>query len=326
MRRVAGFVLSLTLVAGAPAQQKKRVAVMNFDYATVESSVAALFGTNQDIGKGIADILVDKLVNDGAYSVIERKQLDKILAEQNFSNSDRADPATAAKIARILGVDAIIIGSITQFGRDDKSTAVGGGARGGALGRFGIGGVKTSKPTAVCTITARMINTSTAEILASVQGHGEETRNGTGILGAGGGGGGAGGGGVDMKSSNFGATILGAAVDKATTDVAHGLDQRAASLPTAPTVVIPVEGLVADVSPDGTLIINVGSKGGVKVGDTLADQSQGARSARSQPAARSSAAWWTPWARSRSPKWTKPRRWVSSAGQERPRSGTPCPT
>ena len=107
---------------------------MNFDYATVQSSVAALFGTNQDIGKGIADILVDKLVNDGAYSVIERKQLDKILAEQNFSNSDRADPNSAAKIARILGVDAIIVGSITQFGRDDKSTDVGGGAASSALG------------------------------------------------------------------------------------------------------------------------------------------------------------------------------------------------
>ena len=115
-----------------------------------------------------------------------------------------------------------------------------------------------------------MINTSTAEILASVQGHGEETRGGTGIVGAGGGPGGWGAGGLDMKSSNFGATILGAAVDKATTDVAHGLDQKAASLPTAPTVVVPVDGLVADVSPDGTLIINVGSKGGVKVGDTLA--------------------------------------------------------
>ena len=326
MRRIAGFVLSLTLVAGAPAQQKKRVAVMNFDYATVQSGVAALFGTNQDIGKGIADILVDKLVNDGAYSVIERKQLDKILAEQNFSNSDRADPASAAKIARILGVDAIIVGSITQFGRDDKSTAVGGGAASSALGRFGIGGVKTSKSTAVCTITARMINTSTAEILASVQGHGEETRNGTGILGAGGGGGGAGGGALDMKSSNFGATILGAAVDKATTDVAHGLDQKAASLPTAPTVVIPVEGLVADVSPDGTLIINVGSKGGVKVGDTLADQSQGARGERSQQ-------------RQDPPQCGGPRGHAQGhrsgrilgggqvqRGRQRRRSATPCPT
>ncbi len=133
MSRIASFVLCLALVGGASGQQKKRVAVMNFDYATVQSGVAALFGTNQDIGKGIADILVDKLVNDGVYSVIERKQLDKILAEQNFSNSDRADPNSAAKIARILGVDAIIVGSITQFGRDDKSTDVGGGAASGAL-------------------------------------------------------------------------------------------------------------------------------------------------------------------------------------------------
>ena len=125
-----GFlVASLVLTAAiAQGQQKKRVAVMNFDYATVQSGVAAIFGSNQDIGKGIADLLVDKLVNDGTYSVIERKMLDKIIAEQNFSNSDRADASSAAKLGKILGVDAIVIGSITQFGRDDKSTTVGGNA------------------------------------------------------------------------------------------------------------------------------------------------------------------------------------------------------
>ena len=270
MRGIASLITCLTLVAGASAQQKKRIAVMNFDYSTVQSGVAAMFGTNQDIGKGIADILVDKLVNDGVFSVIERKQLDKILAEQNFSNSDRADPASAAKIARILGVDAIVVGSITQFGRDDKSTAVGGGAASNALGRFGIGGVKTSKSTAVCTVTARMIDTSTAEILASVQGHGEESRSGAGILGAGGNSSGWGGGALDMKNSNFANTILGQAVNKATTDVAHGLDQKAASLLTGPVKTVKIDGLVADASPDGTIIVNVGSKDGVKVGDTLA--------------------------------------------------------
>jgi hypothetical protein len=115
-----------------------------------------------------------------------------------------------------------------------------------------------------------MINTTTAEILASVQGHGEETRNGTGIVGTGGSYAGMAGGALDMKSSNFANTILGAAVNKATTDVAHGLDQKAASLPTAPVKAVKIDGVVADVSPDGTLIINVGSKDGVKVGDMLA--------------------------------------------------------
>jgi curli biogenesis system outer membrane secretion channel CsgG len=115
-----------TAPAAAPQPQgpKKRVAVMNFEYGTVMTSVQAIFGSNQDVGKGISDLLVMKLVNDGKYSVIERAALDKILGEQNFSNSDRADSSTAAKIGKVLGVDVMIIGSITQFGRDDKKTTV----------------------------------------------------------------------------------------------------------------------------------------------------------------------------------------------------------
>jgi curli biogenesis system outer membrane secretion channel CsgG len=267
LRKIAVLgVIFLTFLSIAEAQ-KKRVAVMNFDYAAVTTSVTQLFGTNQDVGKGIADMLVDRLVQNGVYSVIERKQLDKIIAEQNFSNSDRADPASAAKIARILGVDAIIIGSITQFGRDDKKTSVGGGALGGVTGRFGIGGASKSNSTAVVQITGRMIDTSTAEILASSSATGESKRSGAGLLGAGGSGYGAGGAGLDMTSSNFGATILGEATNKAVTDMAKQLESKAASLP---TVTIQVSGLVADAAPDGTVIINVGSKGGVKVGDTLA--------------------------------------------------------
>src|SRR4029077_5370837 len=128
---------------GAPAAQvpqgrKKRVAVFDFDYATVKTNSAALFGTDIDIGRGIADLLVKNLVTDGTYSVIERKQLDKILAEQNFSTSDRADPASAARIGKILGLDAIIVGSITQFGNETKNTKLGGG--GGGFGGFGVGG------------------------------------------------------------------------------------------------------------------------------------------------------------------------------------------
>src|SRR6516225_321200 len=104
MKRGIAVAAVLFLSAGIQAQQKKRVAVMNFDYATVQSSVSAIFGANQDIGKGIADMMVDKLVNDGTYSVIERKMLDKIIAEQNMSNSDRFDSTSAAKIGKILGV------------------------------------------------------------------------------------------------------------------------------------------------------------------------------------------------------------------------------
>ena len=168
----------------------------------------------------------------------------------------------------MLGVDAIIVGSITQFGRDDKKTDIGGGALGGVTGRFGLGGVRKTKSTAVVQITARMIDTNTAEILASVTAKNEASRDGTGhhrlrrqLCGHGGGA-------LDMKASNFADTILGEATTKTVTDLARQLEAKAGSLP-APAA-SSIDGLVADASPDGTLIINVGSKAGVKVGDTLA--------------------------------------------------------
>lgn len=242
---------------------KKRVAVLDFDYGTVRSFVNAYWGSDQDIGKGIADLLVQKLVQDGKYRVIERKALDKILAEQNFSNSDRADPSTAAKIGKVLGVDAIIIGSITKFGNDDKTTTVGGGGYG--LGRFGLGGVQKRNAKAVCSISARMVDTHTAEILAAVTGSGESKRGGAGLAGAGGGGGHGGGGAFDMTSSNFRETIIGEAVEKAVTATGDQLDGKVENMPTHKAE---ASGLVADVSGN-TLILNIGAKAGLQVGDKL---------------------------------------------------------
>ena len=113
-------------------------------------------------------------------------------------------------------------------------------------------------------ITARLVNVETGEILASAPGLGESKRGGTSLLGAGGGPGGFGAGGVDMKSSNFGATIFGEATNEAVTKTAMGLEAAAPRLPAR--AVAPVDGLVADV--DGaSLILNVGTKAGVKVGD-----------------------------------------------------------
>ena len=263
MRRVLLTVFCAAIAAHA--QDKKRVAIMNFDYGTVQTGLAGIFGTNVDVGKGVADILVDRLVTDGIYSVIERKELDKLLAEQNFSNSNRADPSSAARIGKLLGVDAIIIGSITEFGRDDKSTNISGGAIGGIAGRYGIGGVGKRESKAVVQLSARLINVETGEILAVAQGHGESSRGGTTLLGSGGSAINAGGGGVDMSSKNFGATLIGEATNKAVTEVAKLLDANSAKLPTR---VIPVEGLVADVSGH-TLVLNVGSRGGVRLGDKL---------------------------------------------------------
>jgi curli biogenesis system outer membrane secretion channel CsgG len=252
--------------AGAPAApqgRKKRVAIFDFDYATVQTNSAAIFGTNVDIGRGITDLLVKYLVTDGTYSVIERQVMDKILAEQNFSNSDRANPTSAAKLGKLLGVDAIIVGGITQFGDETKNTNLGGG--GGNWGGFGVGGFGHKKSKAIVSLDARIVNIDTAEILGVAEGHGESSRSSTSLLGGGGNWHGFGGGNADFGSSDFQQTIIGEAVKTATEQLSAGLIADNTKLEVRTIV---VEGLVAAVD-SGQVILNVGAKDGVKVGDQL---------------------------------------------------------
>ena len=264
MNRIALVCALACLLPVSAAAQKRRVAVMNFDYSPVHSTVMSLFGSDQDVGKGIADVLVQKLVQTGVYSVIERKAIDKIMTEQNFSNSDRADPNTAAKLGRIMGVDAIIIGSVTQFGQDQKKREIGGGALGGLAGRYGLGGVSKQESRAVVTLTGRMVNTDTGEVMAVASGQAQSSRTATSLLGSGGYWGAAGSV-VDMTSQDFSNTIMGEAVNSAVSSMAHQFEGRAAQLPTHK---VEIDGLVADVNGN-QLVVNVGSKVGLKVGDQL---------------------------------------------------------
>src|SRR5665213_3693505 len=247
---------------GAPAR-KPRIAVMDFDYGTVRSYASAYFGSDIDVGKGIADLLVTGLVKDGSYSVIERKALDKILSEQNFSNSNRADPTSAAKIGKLLGVDAILVGSITEFGNETKKTGLGGA--GGNWGGYGLGGLGHSKSSANVGIDARLVNVDTGEIMAVAEGKGTSSRSSTTMNGGGGSWHGFGAGHADFGASDFQNTIIGdatkLAVDKLTADLVT--DSSKVSVRT-----ITVEGLVASVD-GGQIILNVGARAGVKVGDQL---------------------------------------------------------
>jgi curli biogenesis system outer membrane secretion channel CsgG len=194
------------------------VALMNFDFGTITDH----WWGNQDIGAGIADLIVDALVDDGSFRVIERKKLTAILSEQNFSNSDRADPSAkaVAQIGKALGVKYLIVGSITKFGTENSNKGVGGGGFGS---KFGIGAVGKSEGKANVAITARIVDTSTAEIMVGAKGDGTSKRSGLMLGGAGGGGGKAGVGGINFGASNFKDTIIGEATEAAVKDTVKQL-------------------------------------------------------------------------------------------------------
>jgi len=152
--------------AAAQAAKKPSVAVMDFDFGTVTDR----WWGDYDIGKGMADQVIDELVNSNTFRVIERKKLDTVLAEQDFAASDRADPSAGklAKIGKVLGVKYIIAGSITKFGSEKKST--GGSFKGIGLG---VGKAKTE-----VALTARVIDATTGEILISAKGLGVSKKGG----------------------------------------------------------------------------------------------------------------------------------------------------
>ena len=198
-------VLGVAGTASAQASKRPAVAVMDFDFGTVHEH----WWGNYDIGKGMADQVVDALVNDGSFRVIERKKLDTVLAEQDFARSDRADPSAAklAKVGKVLGVKYIIAGSITKFGGEEKNYG-GGGLVKGKLGGLGLKKAKTE-----VSVTARMIDATTGEILMSTKGEGVSKKGGGLKVGALGGGGGAG---FSMSSSDYKASAIGEAQEMAT--------------------------------------------------------------------------------------------------------------
>lgn len=234
---------------------------MDFDYATVQTASASVFGTNVDVGKGIVDLLVTGLVKDGSYSIIERKALDKLTTEQNFSNSNRADTTSAAKIGKLLGVDAIIVGSITEFGNETKKTNLGG--MGGNWHGMGLGSIGHSNSKANVAITARMIDVDTGEILGVAEGKGTSSRSSNSMLGGGSNWHGFGGGNADFGSSDFQQTIIGEAVKSAVDDLSANL---VANAPKIAVRSVTVEGVVAAVEGD-QIVLNVGGKAGIKAGD-----------------------------------------------------------
>ncbi len=213
-RLLAGVVAALatcalTVPAAAQAKAKRpTVAIMDFDYGTVSYH----WWGDYDIGKGMADQVVDALVNDGSWRVIERKKLDTVLAEQDFARSDRADPSAAklAKVGKVLGVKYIIAGSITKFGGEEKSYG-GGGLIGGKLGGLGLKKAKTE-----VALTARVIDATTGEILISAKGEGLSKKGGGLTVGGGGRGGGAG---FSMSSSDYKASAIGEAQELACNDL-----------------------------------------------------------------------------------------------------------
>jgi Curli production assembly/transport component CsgG/Flagellar assembly protein T, C-terminal domain len=83
---------------------KTVVAVMNFSGGeSLESRIHIR----------MADALITSLVQAGRFDVVERDRLDLVMTEQNLAQTGRVDPATAARVGKILGAELVVFGLVT---------------------------------------------------------------------------------------------------------------------------------------------------------------------------------------------------------------------
>lgn len=96
------------------AKNKTTVAVIEF---------ADLEGNVTNFGRFIAEELITRLHETEKFKVIERQLLNSVIKEQKLTLSGIVDPASAKQLGRVLGVDAIVSGSITDLGKSLRVNA-----------------------------------------------------------------------------------------------------------------------------------------------------------------------------------------------------------
>src|SRR5947199_8037995 len=75
------------------------------------------------------DVFVTEMVKSGKFRVVEREQLEALMKEKNLTLSGDVDPATAVRVGKLLGVNYLLTGAVTEYGAEEKG-AHGGGFRG----------------------------------------------------------------------------------------------------------------------------------------------------------------------------------------------------
>lgn len=219
-----------------------RIAVLPFD----DGSIKKNWGEKYELGQGVADELVTALLGTERFRIIEREIVDKVLEEQNLGRDGVIDPQTAAKIGKILGVQYLVIGRITDFSTKEDDDILANPNHNNPMG------MRITKSTSRVSIDARMVDATTAEILTSVTGTGKKATVNLGLITKEGG--------ISFGDKNFEKSDLGKAFRQAANSTARQLATKAYQ-----ETVLTISGMIAYVSAD-RIVINVGRKDGVEMG------------------------------------------------------------
>jgi len=203
---------------------------------------------------GATELMINALLGTKHFRVFERAKLDLLLQEQNFQNfSGLVDQTTAVKLGKMIGVDVILTGSLTNI---SFTTGVG----------MKIGPLNVKKSSVRVVMTIRIIDVTTGEILYSTIQEEKASKSAvSGVLPI------PIPGGIGFSKQEavdiFSAIQL--ICDKVALDFATKIDQKNIAINSAS-----LEGYVVKVvsTSSGGIIqvyINLGTNSGIKVGDEI---------------------------------------------------------
>jgi len=120
---IAALVLLIGLAACPQSQQppemrpapesqlsgpKKRVGIFEFENKS-------RYGQHR-LSQAAVDVLYSELARGGMFVLYERSALDQLQKEFDLIDSGRINLDTAAEVGRMTGIQAVVVGTITQFG------------------------------------------------------------------------------------------------------------------------------------------------------------------------------------------------------------------
>lgn len=143
---------------------KRRIGVVDFENK-------APYGQGR-LGNVATDILITELVKPGKFIVVERDKLNRVLEEQKLGQTGTIDPNTAAKVGRILGLNAIVTGAVTEFGVKTEGT------------EYLL--TQSKKQIAQATVDIRVVDVETGQVLLADSGQGVAKTSKRSFLGLGG--------------------------------------------------------------------------------------------------------------------------------------------
>ena len=140
---------------------KRKIALGRISNETTYGRSLLRDSAGDPLGKQVTDLLSKALTESGAYLVFERPDISRLKDESNL---------TGVKL-NIVGVDALVIGSLTEFGRK-------------TVGQTGF--VSSSKKqVAFAKVDLRLVDVSTGQILFAISGAGESSTESAATFGFG---------------------------------------------------------------------------------------------------------------------------------------------